>query len=62
MRPRSLTVFSGLVRTDSLADISASPLTDIKRHLKDFTHLVCVSQQTLILLLSGMDEQILLVY
>ena len=38
-------VFSGLVR-NSLADISASPLTDIKRHLKDFTHLVCVSQQT----------------
>ena len=38
-------VFSGLVR-NSLVDISASPLTDIKRRLKDFTHLACVSQQT----------------
>ena len=38
-------VFSGLVR-NSLSQISTSPLTEIKRHLKDFTHLVCVSQQT----------------
>ena len=38
-------VFSGLVR-NALSQISASPLTEIKRHLKEFTHLVCVSQQT----------------
>ena len=38
-------VFSGLVK-NALVDISTSPLTEIKRHLKDFTHLVCVSQQT----------------
>lgn len=38
-------VFAGLVR-NSLAQISASPLTDIQRQLKELTHLVCVSQQT----------------
>ena len=37
-------VFSGLVR-NALVEISALPLTEIKRHLKDFTYLVCVSQQ-----------------
>lgn len=38
-------VFSELVR-NALSQISASPLTEIEGHLKEFTHLVCVSQQT----------------
>ena len=38
-------VFSGLFKT-ALLQLTSSNVVEISKHLKDFTHLVCHSQQT----------------